>query len=288
VTQLLARLEAQRGPLVVAGALVAITIWVVLTALAEPYDWSVVGAGHDARPYWTASSEDPYRTSRVGDHDAYLYSPAFLQLIEPLRALPWQGFFSIWTLVLLGATLGVVGPLLLAPALLLVLPELVGGNVSLLIALAIVAGFRWPAAWSFVLLTKVTPGIGLLWFAVRREWRSLAIALGATAAVVAVSSLMAPGAWRDWITVLTGNVGSPVTSGSFPIPLLVRLPIAVALIVWGARTDRRWVLPIGALLALPVIWYGSLSLLIGIGPLLRGRWADLRPVPRVSAAPADR
>ncbi len=288
MTQLLARLEAQRGPLVVAGALVAITIWVVLTALAEPYDWSVVGAGHDARPYWTASSEDPYRTSRVGDHDAYLYSPAFLQLIEPLRALPWQGFFSIWTLVLLGATLGVVGPLLLAPALLLVLPELVGGNVSLLIALAIVAGFRWPAAWSFVLLTKVTPGIGLLWFAVRREWRSLAIALGATAAVVAVSSLMAPGAWRDWITVLTGNVGSPVTSGSFPIPLLVRLPIAVALIVWGARTDRRWVLPIGALLALPVIWYGSLSLLIGIGPLLRGRWADLRPVPRVSAAPADR
>jgi len=288
MTRLLARLEAQRLPIVIGGALVALTIWVVLTALAEPYDWSVVGPGHDARPYWTAASEDPYRTSRVGDHDAYLYSPAFLQLIEPIRGLPWQAFYSIWTLVLVAATLGVVGPLLLAPALLLVLPELVGGNVSLLIALAIVAGFRWPVAWAFVLLTKVTPGIGLLWFAVRREWRALALALGATATIVAVSWLIAPGAWRDWVAVLTGNVGSPVTSGSFPVPLLARLPIAAALVVWGARTDRQWVLPVAALLALPVIWYGSLSLLIGIVPLLRSRWAGLGALSRVSAAPADR
>ena len=52
------------------------------------------------------------------------------------------------------------------------------------IAAAIVIGFRWPAAWSLVLLTKITPGIGLLWFAVRREWRSLAIALGAVIMIV--------------------------------------------------------------------------------------------------------
>ncbi len=62
------------------------------------------------------------------------------------------------------------------------------GNVHMLLALAIVLGFRWPATWSFVLLTKVTPGIGLLWFAVRREWRSLAIALGATAVLVTLSA----------------------------------------------------------------------------------------------------
>lgn len=264
--------RSMRLLLMVAGVLVAAAIWVALTLLAEPYDWAVVGAGHDARPYWTTLSEDPYRTSRVGDHDAYLYSPAFIQAIEPLRALSWQAFFSGWTAILLAATLAIAGPLLLAPALLLVLPELVGGNVSLLIALAIVAGFRWPATWSFVLLTKVTPGIGLLWFAVRREWRSLGIALGATAAIVAISALLAPAAWRDWIDVLIGNAGSPVTSGSFPVPFVLRVPLAIVLIVWGARTDRRWVLPIAALLALPVIWYGSLSLLVGVLPLLRGRW----------------
>ena len=48
-------------------------------------------------------------------------------------------------------------------------------------ALAIVWGFRHPWTWSFVLLTKVTPAVGLLWFVVRREWRNLGIALGASA-----------------------------------------------------------------------------------------------------------
>ena len=66
--------------------------------------------------------------------------------------------------------------------------EILIGNIHLLLAAAIVLGFRWPGTWAFVLLTKVTPGVGLLWFAVRREWRSLGIALGATAAIVAVSS----------------------------------------------------------------------------------------------------
>ncbi len=101
--------------------------------------------------------------------------------------------------MLLLATAALAGPVLLAPVAVLVMPELWGGNITLLIALAVVAGFRWPAAWAFVLLTKVTPGVGLLWFAVRREWRSLAMALGATLAVVAVSSLVAPGLWRDWV-----------------------------------------------------------------------------------------
>lgn len=274
MTALAGRVRSQRLWLMVAGALVAATIWVVLTAFAEPYDWSVVGPGHDARPYWTAALDDPYRTSRVGRHDAYLYSPAFLQALEPLRALPWQAFLSAWTLILIAATLTIVGPFLLAPALLLVLPELVGGNISLLLALAIVAGFRWPAAWAFVLLTKVTPGVGLVWFAARREWRSLAIAVGATLVVAGLSWALAPSLWADWVGVLASNVGSPVTSGSFPFPFAVRLPAAVGLAMWGARTDRRWVLPIVAVLSLPVIWYGSLSLLIGVVPLLEGRWRD--------------
>jgi len=43
-----------------------------------------------------------------------------------------------------------------------------------LLAVAIAVGFRYPAAWALVLITKVTPGIGLVWFAVRREWCPLA------------------------------------------------------------------------------------------------------------------
>jgi hypothetical protein len=252
----------------VGGVAIAVAIWLLVVALAEPYSWQTLGTGHDARPYWTALTGSPYLTSTVGAHDAYLYSPAFLQLIGPLRVLPWQAFIAAWTIVMIGAALFVVGPVLLGPVLLLVLPELLGGNITLLIALAIVLGFRWPAAWSFVLLTKVTPGVGLLWFAVRGEWRKLAVAIGATVALVSVSWIVSPtGEWQRWFEVLAVNAGAPITSGSLPVPALVRVPLAVLLIVWGARTDRRWVLPIGCLLAMPVIWYGSLTLLAAVIPL---------------------
>ena len=103
----------RRRLMVFASAAIAIFIWAVVAYLAAPYDWNGVGTGHDARPYWTALFDHPYVTSRVGDHDAYLYSPAFLQLIAPLRALPWEGFMAAWEIVLMIATLLMVGPVLL-------------------------------------------------------------------------------------------------------------------------------------------------------------------------------
>jgi len=69
---------------------------------------------------------------------------------------------------------------------------------------AIVAGFRWPGAWSFLLLTKVTPGIGVLWFAVRREWHSFGIALATTLLVVVISFALAPHLWFQWFDACAG------------------------------------------------------------------------------------
>jgi len=265
----------QRLILMATGVVIAFGVWALIVWLAAPYDWNAIGTGHDARPYWTAIFENPYATSHVGDHDAYLYSPAFLELIAPLRALPWQLFLASWAIVMMLAALYLVGPVLFGAVLLLVLPELLGGNITLLLALVVVLGFRWPGVWSFALLTKVTPGIGLLWFAVRREWRQLAIALGVTLAVVVASLFFAPIAlWRQWIDELAGNANSPITSGSLPISLVARLPFAVLVIAWGARTNRRWTLPIGCLLALPVIWYGSLTLLVAVIPLAAGSRID--------------
>jgi hypothetical protein len=158
--------------------------------------------------------------------------------------------------------------------------EIAGGNVSLLLAVAIVIGFRWPAAWALVLLTKITPGIGLLWFTVRGEWRHLAIALGATAAIVAISFVMLPQQWRDWVDVIVGNAGKGGTWASVPVPLWIRLPIAAAVVVWGARTDRAWAVPVAAMLALPALWYGGISMLLAAIPLLpeqgRVRWLPAR------------
>ena len=253
------------------GLVVAIVAWVLIVVFSEPWGraW---GTGQDARCYWQASLADPYLHSDWNDPIAYVYSPAFLQLVSPLTALPWQAFMAAWTAILVGTVRFLTGPRLLAAALIFPFAamEIAGGNVSLLLAAAIVIGFRWPAAWAIVLLTKITPGIGLIWFAVRREWRSLAIALGATAVVALISFAILPDQWRTWIDVVIRNVaaGKSGTWASVPIPLWIRLPIAVALVVWGARTDRRWTVPVASMLALPALWYGGLSMLLAVIPLL--------------------
>jgi hypothetical protein len=99
----------------------------------------------------------------------------------------------------------------------------------------------------------------------------LFVALGATVVVVAVSAVVMPAAWRQWLDVIIANAGKGGTWASVPVPLLIRLPAAVALVVWGARTDRRWTVPVASMLALPALWYGGLSMLLAVIPLLPRR-----------------
>src|SRR5450755_2732023 len=217
-----------RRPLVsieTVGIVAAIAVWAVVWAFGEPWSRFLI-TGQDARCYWVPGFDAPYALSQWTAPIAYVYSPAFLQLLAPLKVLAWEPFLGIWTVLLLLAVRFLSGPRLFALALVLAAPEVIGGNIHLLVGVAIVVGFRYPAAWSLILLTKVTPGIGLLWFAVRREWRSLAIALGATAAIVAVSLAVDSRAWLEWIGVITSSVGK--TSGTWaaiPIPLWIRLAI---------------------------------------------------------------
>ncbi|HEU0237524.1 MAG TPA: glycosyltransferase family 87 protein [Candidatus Limnocylindrales bacterium] len=249
----------------IVGLAAALGAWAVVVAFSEPWG-RLWGTGQDARCYWQASLANPYLHSEWNDPIAYVYSPAFLQLVSPLTALPWQLFMAAWTAILIGSAAFLTGPRLLAAGLLFPFTamEIAGGNVSLPIAVAIVLGFRWPATWALILLTKITPGIALLWFAVRREWRALAIAAAATAAIVALSALVMPAAWREWIDVIIGNTGKGGTWASVPIPLWIRLPAAVAVVVWGARTDRPWTVPVSAMLALPALWYGGISMLLAV------------------------
>ncbi|MEA2609216.1 MAG: hypothetical protein QOJ75_1459 [Chloroflexota bacterium] len=252
-----------RGELPVGGLTVAAGIWFAVVTLAVPFGrtWRT---GQEAFCYWIANLNSPYSLSDWTSPIAYVYSPAFLQAMYPLTRLPWLAFIGIWTAILLVAVRFLTGPRLFAVGVLLATVELIGGNVSLLLAVAMVVGFRWPAAWAFVLLTKVTPGIGLLWFVVRREWRQLGIALGATALIVAISAVLMPGAWVDWLTLLVGLAGRDGTWAAVPIPFLLRLPVAIAVVVWGARTNRRWAVPLAGMLALPALWYGGLTMLLAV------------------------
>ncbi len=264
----------RRNPRHVAGLVVAIAIWVLVILgsdptvnVTDPLSGQVVTA-QDARSYYGLELGDLY-TGRTNWNTigAYPYSPAFAQLVYPLDLLPWPVFVAAWTAILIGATYLITGPDLFLLGLVVGAMELAGGNISLLLTLAIVAGFKRPWTWAFVLLTKITPGVGLLWFALRREWRALAIALGATAAVIAVSFVLIPEAWRDWISLLAGNTGKGGTWAAVPIPLVIRGPIGIALIAWGAVRNQRWVVPVGTMLCLPALWYGSLSMLLGVIPL---------------------
>ena len=268
-------------PVVVALGIAALAAsWLGIVYFAEPWGKSVLPSGMDAMCYWSPTLANPYLHSNWTDQIAYPYSPAFLQLLEPIRILPWQAFMAVWAAILMAAMVYLTGPRLILLGLAFFgLMEIWGGNIELLVAVAIVVGFRWPAAWSFVLLTKITPGVGLLWFAVRREWWPLLIAGAATAAVVAVSYVLMPDAWQTWPKVLFGNVGKGGTWAAVPIPLVVRLPFAVVLVIWGARTNRRWTVPVSAMLALPALWYGGLSIMLATLPLLGARsWADVRRV----------
>jgi hypothetical protein len=245
------------------GAIVACVV------LAAGLSLGMLQTGVDAHAYWAASPLDPYGGTRLGQQDAYFYAPPFAQLLGPMHALPWPWFIGIWTLILTAAFvwqawLWAGFAILLVP----VFAELTVGNIHLLLGAAIVAGFRWPWLWALPVLTKPTLGVGLLWFVVRREWRNLAVALGATAAVALVSFLIAPGLWLQWLDVL----GAAVSSPERPFVILVAFPIrvvaAVVVVTWGALTNRRWTVPVASMLALPILWVNGASMLLAVLPLV--------------------
>lgn len=242
----------------------------------------------DAHAYWAVNLADPY-TRPIATPDAFTYPPPAAQVFSILGHLPWPVFQAGWTILIGLALLWMAGPWsILFLAIPVVSSDLYLGNIHLLLAAAIVAAFRWPALWAFALLTKPSCGVGLLWFAVRGEWRRLAVALGATGAIVVVSAVLAPALWPAWIdyVLATGVAPNVGTAAWVPIPLLIRLPAAVIVVAWGARTDRAWTVPIASMLALPVLWMVGLSMIVGA--IAVGRRRDIRAAAGVGGEPLPR
>src|SRR4051812_48958299 len=178
-------------------------LWIgaAFTLLIAATDIGGARFGFDAHAYWAAWRHDGLYTVAPQQLDAYLYSPAFAEAIWPLAKLPWAWFSIVWTGIITGTYLWLLAPLerrWRIPLLLLCSIDLVAGNVWSFFALVLVFGFRYPGAWAFPLLTKVTPVVGPVWFLVRREWRSLAIVALTTAAIALASIAIAPHLWSDW------------------------------------------------------------------------------------------
>jgi len=270
-----ARGRALRDGAVVAGLLFGAYLFVVVAPAARTF-------GFDAFAYWANPITDPYRL-QTGSFGAFLYSPVAARLFAPAALVTWPAFLWLWTALLVGTAIWLGGRrwlwVLAFPPVAL---ELYHGNIHLLIAAAIALGFRYPAAWSFVLLTKVTPGIGLLWFVVRREWRHLAIALVATGVLVGISIVVDPELWRQWIDrELLHSLREAPDQPHIPVPLFVRLPLAAAVVVWGALKDHKWTVPVAAAIAMPVLWFTAFAVLAAIPAL------DRRQLQRVGSEARD-
>ena len=218
--------------------------------------------GYDAFAYWRAANGELYAVQE--GFGAYHYAPPFVWLFAPLAWVPWPGFYVAWLAVEVGSLIWQARRWSLAVLIFVpVASELYHGNVHLLLAVAVVAGFRFPALWALPILAKVTPGVGLLWFLVRREWRALGIALGVTGAIVAVSVLLDPAAWQAWVAHLpVASSGAP--ANAINVPVLIRLPTAAAIVVWGALSDRPWTVPVAATIALPLLWIHGLAMLVAV------------------------
>jgi Glycosyltransferase family 87 len=224
--------------------------------------------GTDAHAYWLVGQGNVVYDKAPGQLNAYLYSPAFAAAVRPLAMLPWRLFLAAWICLETGALLWLLKPLQArwaVPFFLLCIPELVIGNVYLMLAAVAVAGLRRPALWAFPILTKVTPGVGLLWFAFRGEWRGLLNGAAATMLIVCASYLFAPLQWHQWVGFLLNHDDGARDGG---VGFAVRCLLAVTLVAVGARTNRAWLIAPAMVLASPASALVTLTMLVAVPRLL--------------------
>jgi hypothetical protein len=263
--------------LVAVGVSAIFSVGAVATSLTIPY------LAWDSHAYWTAlNSTAPYEGAQVGLIGSFLYPPPFRQLLAPLGWLPWPVFVFGWTAMLAGAAVSLLRRVPLgygwAMPLLVYLAgaDVWAGNINILLAYLVVIGMHRPALWAVVVLSKITPGLGVLWHAFRREWRAVLVASGLTIGLAILSIALSPQLWRDWLTMLAAEMPRSGYAESVPIHIAVRLPLAVVLLLWGARTGRPAVVPLACMLALPVIWFNGLSWLVGSAVLIDARVRAIR------------
>ena len=232
----------------------------------------------DAQMYWGVNLTSPYEGFSWGGQWAFSYAPPIALLFGLLQAIPWSVFATLWTILNVAILVWLLrGRPWVALALAQPIADsLLTGQIELLMTAAIVWGFRYPSSWAVPILTKIGPGIGIVWFVVRREWRAFSVACGVTLAVGILSFLIVPRWWFDWSEFLTERTGGP-SHGFY-----LRAPLAVVLIAWGARRNSRWTVPAAACLALPVVYMHSLVLLAGVSHLLSHR----EPVPHAAPEPS--
>jgi Glycosyltransferase family 87 len=247
---------------------------------------------NDEYAYWLAGARlasgaplyDP--TAQPNTPYAYWYPPPMAQVMAPITSVVSADAFAVaWTALLLVCLWWLGGRnVLVALALIAFLPvavELRVRNVHLVIAvLAVLALRRSSLFWIPAAALKITPVLGLAYLAAAQRWREAILAGLAGLAVLAVSLVLAPSAWQQFVDVVGLRAGAD--GGSvFPIPFGVRFIVGAALVVVAGRlalratrdgASPRWaetLLIVALTIANPTLWVTAMSLLVAIVPLWR-------------------
>ena len=206
----------------------------ILVGLAQGLGW--FAAPVDGFGYWqtgTATALYPQVWSQV-DTGNLLYPPPVAQLSAFLQPIGWPAFILMLTAATFAAFWYCARQWSL-PLILIGIPWFLGigpeepakflgyaliGNLQWILAALTILALRHPAFWAIELITKVTTAFGWWWHVLRGEWRAAAIGALATAIVVAVSFVLAPQSWIDYVGFAARNftaANSPIPT--FPIPL---------------------------------------------------------------------
>jgi hypothetical protein len=232
------------------------------------------GVAKDAHAYWLTARGGKLYGIPPGSKDAYLYSPAFAQVVRPLALLPFGVFAGICMALDAIAFVWLLRPLgwvWTAPIMLFTVPELMPAQVTGIITASVVLAATGRGGWSAVgWLTKITPGALLaVWLVSRRDWRGLFAAVSWTAGISLVSFAIWPSAWFDWYDFLTSTSSPPLTA--------IRGVVALVLVLVGGRRGWWWVLPVALVVSAPVLGgLYVLTALTGLARLAPSAQADAR------------
>ena len=235
----------------------------------------------DNLAYWLAAQhlaagEPVYTTSDIAfEPYTYHYAPPLAQVLAPLTlVIPTVAYLVIYRAFELLATWDLAGrrmlPMLALIAFLPVAVELRFDNVHIFMALAIVLGLhRWPWLLAVGTLVKLSPGLGIVYLALRRRWRDAVVASVVGAVIVGASVVIDPNLWRDWLDAVTGRADI-IGNSLVPVPYLARAAAGLALTIVGGVLGRRrgeLLLVAGITLANPNLAVNGLAVLAAAVPI---------------------